>query len=221
MKKNLLILFFLPLFFSCVVSKKKYEELEYAKRRSDAKVVVLNKKVDNKDKKIKSLDQKVSSLHAEFNDMKNNMSESNAMKSTEIDALSSRVDGLSNNSAEMTQKLASEQLKVSRYETQKLSYENKIAMLRAKIFEANENTVLKERDVLEKANAIVHMKNKYEISLKEQEYKLIQAKRELVDLKTKIKRQQDKNLNLARIIASNEAEIQKLNNQVKLYKGAK
>ena len=47
---------------SCVVSKRKYEELDYAKRKSDAQVRKLGK--DNT-----SLDSKLKQTLAEYNDM--------------------------------------------------------------------------------------------------------------------------------------------------------
>lgn len=218
MKKNLLILFLLPLFFSCVVSKKKYEELEYAKRKSDAKASVLKKDVSNKNKKIVSLNADFASLQSEFNDMKNNMSESNAMKTSEIDALSSRVDGLSDNSAKVTQELASSKLSVSKLNTEILQSQNKIALLQAKLLEAKEMYASKNEVINNKNNSIELLKASHEKELKLSEEKIKEAKLKLVALQSNLQDKKDENSSLLRKINNLKAQISKMTNQLKLYK---
>ena len=106
MKKQIIALSLLPLLlFSCVVSKKKYEELEYAKRRSDAKVVALDKENSKKGKQINQLNSKLDQTLTEYNEMKNIMSESNAMKNTEIDGLSTELMGLASDTTELKVRL--------------------------------------------------------------------------------------------------------------------
>lgn len=79
---------------SCVVSKKKYEALESAKRISDSKVRKLLREkqeliatVGEQETTIGTLTEKAQDLKQEFNDFKYAMSESNAQKSTDIDKL--------------------------------------------------------------------------------------------------------------------------------------
>ncbi len=99
MNKKVLILSIMPLILvSCVVSKRKYEELDYAKRKSDAQVRKLGK--DNK-----TLDSKLNKTLAEYNEMKNSMAESNAQKNVEIDELSSELFSMASDTTSLKQKL--------------------------------------------------------------------------------------------------------------------
>ena len=99
MNKKLLILSVIPLvLMSCVVSKRKYEELDYAKRKSDAQVRKLGK--DNE-----SLDSKLKQTLAEYNDMKNSMAESNAQKNVEIDELNTELFSMASDTTSLKQKL--------------------------------------------------------------------------------------------------------------------
>lgn len=106
MKIKLLVLSLASLMLtSCVVSKKKYEELEYAKRRSDAKVTALDKENSKKKKQITQLNSKLDKTLAEYNEMKNSMAESNAKKNTEIDELSTELMGLASDTTALKSRL--------------------------------------------------------------------------------------------------------------------
>ena len=88
--KSLFILFLLIFSMSsCVVSKKKYEDLENRKKVADKKNRDLRKDNKSKNKEILSLNSSLKQTREEYNDIKNQLSESNAQKSSEIDKLSS------------------------------------------------------------------------------------------------------------------------------------
>ncbi len=87
-KISVILLIVLAVFIntSCV-SKKKYLELDSAKRKLDMKVVELNSVVDGKNSRIDK-------MIAEFEQMKNELMESNAIKNQYIDSLTGEVTRL-------------------------------------------------------------------------------------------------------------------------------
>ncbi|MFA9371868.1 MAG: hypothetical protein ACERIH_09175 [Labilibaculum antarcticum] len=219
MKKKIIILSILPLFLlSCVVSKKKYEELEYAKRRSDAKVVALDNDNLKKGQHISQLNSKLDRTLMEYNEMKNSMSESNAMKNTEIDDLSTELMGLASDTTELKVRLIEtldkynsalnlndqnnvkisgllKQIESLKLESGKLSQDLKTATIDA--------------DWEKKKIATEIKKNSDLISMKD---------KEIENLKAEIKEKDGKLSWLRKVQDQNEAEIEKLTNQVKLYK---
>ncbi|BAX81552.1 GumC domain-containing protein [Labilibaculum antarcticum] len=219
MKKKIIILSILPLFLlSCVVSKKKYEELEYAKRRSDAKVVALDNENSKKGQHISQLNSKLDRTLMEYNEMKNSMSESNAMKNTEIDDLSTDLMGLASDTTELKVRLMEtldkynsalnlndqnnvkisgllKQIESLKLESGKLSQDLKTATIDA--------------DWEKKKIATEIKKNSDLISMKD---------KEIENLKAEIKEKDGKLSWLRKVQDENEAEIEKLTNQVKLYK---
>lgn len=87
---------------SACVSKKKYEELSEAKRRSDLKLSEVSKenkalsdKLTAKTKEATKLNEDLESLKKEFNDIKNEMLENNARKTTLIEELNRKLAMLS------------------------------------------------------------------------------------------------------------------------------
>lgn len=136
MKSKLLVLTLASLMLSsCVVSKKKYEELEYAKRRSDAKVSALDKENSKKKKQINQLNSKLDQTLAEFNEMKNSMAESNAKKNTEIDELSTELMGLASDTTALKSRLQETLTKYNDLINQNSSNEGAIADLNKQIKE--------------------------------------------------------------------------------------
>ncbi|MFY0672205.1 MAG: hypothetical protein JXQ87_02295 [Bacteroidia bacterium] len=96
------------------VSKKKYEDLSAAKRRSDMKLAEvskenkeLDKKLSTKTKEAKNLDNELVKLKEEFNDMKNEMLENNARKSSLIEDLNRKLAVLSKDNKSATDSLES------------------------------------------------------------------------------------------------------------------
>ncbi|PKQ63348.1 hypothetical protein BZG01_16125 [Labilibaculum manganireducens] len=219
MKKQFLILSMLPFFLlSCVVSKKKYEELEYAKRRSDAKVVALDSENSKKSTQITELNSKLDQTLAEYNEMKNSMSESNAMKNTEIDDLSTELMGLASDTTELKVKLMET---LDKYNSAlNLNEENnlKISGLLKQIeglklesgkLSQDLKTASVEADWEKKKIETETQKNRDLISMKD---------KEIESLKAEIKEKDGKLSWLRKVKDENEAEIEKLTNQVKLYK---
>lgn len=219
MKKQYLILLMLPFFlFSCVVSKKKYEELEYAKRRSDAKVVALDSENSKQGKQITQLNSKLDQTLAEYNEMKNSMSESNAKKNTEIDDLSSELMGLASDTTELKVRLLetldkyNSALNLNEENNMKIS--NLLKQIEGLKLESGKlsqdlKAASVEADWEKKKIATEILKNSNLISMKD---------KEIESLKAEIKEKDGKLSWLRKVKDENEAEIEKLTNQVKLYK---
>ncbi|PKQ62281.1 hypothetical protein BZG02_13275 [Labilibaculum filiforme] len=219
MKKQFLVLSMLPLFlFSCVVSKKKYEELEYAKRRSDAKVVALDSENSKKGKYITELNSKLDQTLAEYNEMKNSMSESNAMKNTKIDVLSTELMGLASDTTELQVKLMQTLDKynaaLSLNDENNLKISELLKQIEGLKLESSQLTqdlktagVDADWEMRKLTNEI--KKNSELVSLKDKEMENLKA--EIIE--------KDGKLNwLRKVKEENEATIEKLTNQVKLYK---
>ncbi len=99
-----LALFLIPItLLAGCVSKKKYEELSEAKKKSDMRLAQATKEnkeletsLNSKTKEAKNLDDELAKLKEEFNDMKNEMLENNARKSSLIEELNRKLALLSN-----------------------------------------------------------------------------------------------------------------------------
>lgn len=219
MKKQFLILSMLPFFFlSCVVSKKKYEELEYAKRRSDAKVVALDKENSKKGKQITQLNSKLDLTLAEYNEMKNSMSESNAMKNTEIDDLSTELMGLASDTTELKVRLMET---LDKYNSAlNLNDENneKISGLLKQIEELKLESSKLSQDLKTATIDADWEKKKIATEIKKNSDLISMKDKEIENLKAEIKEKDGKLSWLRKVKDENEAEIEKLTNQVKLYK---
>lgn len=122
------------------VSKKKYEELSAAKRRSDMKLAEvskenkeLDKELSTKTKEAKNLDNELAKLKEEFNDMKNEMLENNARKSSLIEELNRKLAILSKDNKSATDSLESMlkrlDKKEARYSDKQKELKNKLADL--------------------------------------------------------------------------------------------
>ncbi len=130
-----MILFVFFLSSSCVVSKKKYEELETKKKNLDKKVRKLKKENKGKDKEISNLNSSINNIREEYNDIKNLLSESNAQKSSEIDKLSSEISN-------MDEKLV-EAIKNYKKEKSQLEKEKKSQSLLAEELKTKEQKIIK------------------------------------------------------------------------------
>ncbi|WP_461633324.1 hypothetical protein [Labilibaculum euxinus] len=219
MKKQFLVLSMLPFFLlSCVVSKKKYEELEYAKRRSDAKVVALDSENSKKSTQITELNSKLDQTLAEYNEMKNSMSESNAMKNTEIDDLSTELMGLASDTTELKVKLMET---LDKYNSAlNLNEENnlKISGLLKQIDELKTESGKLSQDLKTASIEADWEKKKIETETQKNRDLISMKDKEIESLKAEIKEKDGKLSWLRKVKDENEAEIEKLTNQVKLYK---
>ncbi|MDQ1771855.1 hypothetical protein GQR60_15560 [Labilibaculum sp. A4] len=219
MKKQFLVLSMLPFFLlSCVVSKKKYEELEYAKRRSDAKVVALDSENSKKSTQITELNSKLDQTLAEYNEMKNSMSESNAMKNTEIDDLSTELMGLASDTTELKVKLMET---LDKYNSAlNLNEENnlKISGLLKQIDELKTESGKLSQDLKTASVEADWEKKKIETETQKNRDLISMKDKEIESLKAEIKEKDGKLSWLRKVKDENEAEIEKLTNQVKLYK---
>jgi len=103
MKTFKFVLFLTCLFaISGCVSKKKYQDLESAKKRSDLKLSEVTKenkeletKLGGKTKEANKLNDELDGLKKEFNDIKNEMLENNASKTSRIEELNRKLSMLS------------------------------------------------------------------------------------------------------------------------------
>ena len=219
MKKQFLVMLMLPFFLlSCVVSKKKYEELEYAKRRSDSKVVALDKENSKKGKQITQLNSKLDQTLSEYNDMKNSMSESNAMKNTEIDDLSTELMGLSSDTTELKVRLVETLDKYNSAMSLNEQNNEKIAGLLKQIKELKLESSRLTQDVKMAKIDAGWEKKKVETEIKKNKDLVAIQDGDIQKLKVEIKERDGKLNWLRKVKDDNEAEIEKLTNQVKLYK---
>ena len=219
MKKQIFVLSLLPLFlFSCVVSKKKYEELEYAKRRSDAKVVALDKENSKKGKQLNKLNSKLDQTLSEYNEMKNSMSESNAMKNTEIDGLSTELMGLASDTTELKVRLMETLDKYNSALNRNEKNDVKISGLLKQIDVLKLESSKLSQDLKTTAADADWEKKKVATEASKTGDALKQKDNEIESLKSKIVEKDGKLSWLRKVKGQNEAEIEKLTNQVNLYK---
>lgn len=212
MNKKLLILSIVPLVLvSCVVSKRKYEELDYAKRKSDAKVRKLDK--DNS-----ALDSRLKQTLAEYNDMKNSMAESNAQKNVEIDELSTELFSMASDTTSLKQKLhetlgnykfaqernAENEAMISKLSVQIKDLKSETSRL-TKDLDAN----LKDKEWENQKVAGEKLKLKEKIAQKDNQIAKVKKEMEVVNGKITW---------LRKVKKQNDAEIQRLTNQMNLYK---
>ncbi|WP_372752249.1 coiled-coil domain-containing protein [Labilibaculum sp.] len=219
MKKQIIILSMLPFFLiSCVVSKKKYEELEYAKRRSDAKVIALDKENLKKGKDIAELNSQLDLTLAEYNEMKNSMSESNAKKNTEIDDLSTELMGLASDTTELKVRLMET---LDKYNSAlNVNDENnaKISALLNQIEDLRTESGNLSRELNTANTEVEWQKKKITTELQKNQDVISVKDKQIENLKAEIAEKDGKLGWLRKIKDENEAEIEKLTNQVKLYK---
>ncbi len=219
MKKKILALSLLPLFlFSCVVSKKKYEELEYAKRRSDAKVVALDKENSKKGKQINQLNSKLDQTLSEYNEMKNSMSESNAMKNTEIDDLSTELMGLASDTTELKVRLLETLDKYNSALNRNEENNVQISGLLKQISVLKQESSKLSQDIKTAGVEAEWEKKKVATEARKALDALKQKDDEISTLKSEILEKDGKLSWLRKVKEQNEAEIEKLTNQVNLYK---
>ena len=219
MKKQIIALSLLPLLlFSCVVSKKKYEELEYAKRRSDAKVVALDKENSKKGKQINQLNSKLDQTLSEYNEMKNIMSESNAMKNTEIDGLSTELMGLASDTTELKVRLTETLEKYNSALNRNEENNVKISSLLKQIESLKQESSKLNQDIKTAAVEADWEKKKLATEAKKVSDMLAQKDNVIKSLKEDIEEKDGKLSWLRKVKEKNEAEIEKLTNQVNLYK---
>lgn len=219
MKKKILALSLLPFFlFSCVVSKKKYEELEYAKRRSDAKVVALDKENSKKGKHINQLNSKLDQTLSEYNEMKNSMSESNAMKNTEIDDLSTELMGLASDTTELKVRLMETLDKYNSALNRNEENNVEISGLLKRIGVLKQESSKLSQEIKTAGVEAEWEKKKVATEASKAGDALKQKDNEIKTLKSEIVEKDGKLSWLRKVKEQNEAEIEKLTNQVNLYK---
>jgi len=212
MNKKLLILSIVPLVLaSCVVSKRKYEELDYAKRKSDAKVRKLDK--DNS-----ALDSRLKQTLAEYNDMKNSMAESNAQKNVEIDQLSTELFSMASDTTSLKQKLHETLGNYKFAQERNAENEALISKLKVQVMDLKSETsrLTKDLDANLKDKEWESQKVAGEkLKLKE---KIAQRDNQLAKVKKEMEVVNGKITWLRKVKKQNDAEIERLTNQMNLYK---
>ncbi|RUT79214.1 hypothetical protein [Ancylomarina longa] len=219
MKIKFLLLSVIPLLItSCVVSKKKYEELEYAKRRSDAKVVALDKENSKKKKQINHLNSKLDETLAEYNEMKNSMSESNAKKNTEIDELSTELMGIASDTTALKMHLEDALQKYNHLVTINSGNEEQILNMQKQI-EVLKAGAAKLTQEVKTAGVESEWDKKKLLNEKQKTADAVAQKDlEIEALQKQVKERDDKLSWLRKVKIKNEEEIERLSNQVNLYK---
>lgn len=219
MKNKLLILLSVSVMMSsCVVSKKKYEELEYAKRRSDAKVAALDSENSKKKKQIDQLNNKLDETLAEFNEMKNSMAESNAKKNTEIDELSTELMGLSSDTTALKSRLDETIIKYNRLIDQNAANESLIDDLKNQIEDLKLNSATLTQNLKQAGVESDWDKKKLETEKQKAKVAIEKKEKEIADLMEQIKEKDGKLNWLRKVKEQNDEEIERLTNQRDLYK---
>ena len=214
-------LFFVTISFmltSCVVSKKKYEEMEYAKRRCDAKVLALDKENSKKNKQIDQLNTKLDQTLSEFNEMKNSMAESNAKKNTEIDELSTELMGLTSDTTALKLKLTETLDKYNRLINQNSDNVGHISNLKKQIANLKADSTKLAQELKTAGVEAEWDKKKLESEKQNTATKVAQKDQEIAALMEEIKEKDGKLGWLRKVQTKNKEEIERLTNQVKLYK---
>ena len=212
MNKKILILSILPLMLvSCVVSKRKYEELDYAKRKSDAQVRTLGKNNT-------ALDSKLKQTLAEYNDMKNSMAESNAQKNVEIDELSTELFSMASDTTSLKLKLHETLGNYKFAQERNVENEMRINKLndQVKDLKAESSRLTKDlssslKDKEWESNKVAGEKLKLEEKIAQKDNQIAKVKKEMEVVNGKI-------VWLRKVKKQNDAEIEKLTNQMNLYK---
>lgn len=126
---------------SACVSKKKYNQLQSSKQRSDAKVRELSKENNSlssdlkaKTKESNNLQDQLNKLKQEYNDMKNDMLESNARKTSAIEEMNKKLSNLSSDKASLKDSLQSA---INRMNKREQSLSEKQRELNAKLGQIN------------------------------------------------------------------------------------
>ncbi|MGZ2368232.1 hypothetical protein ACXR6G_00415 [Ancylomarina sp. YFZ004] len=212
MNRKLLILSIMPLVLvSCVVSKRKYEELDYAKRKSDAQVRKLGK--DNT-----TLDSKLKQTLAEYNEMKNSMAESNAQKNVEIDELSTELFSMASDTTSLKLKLH-ETLGNYKF-AQERNAENEMIIsklneqvkgLKAESSRLTQDLSASIKDKEWEGKKVAGQKLKLEEKIAQKDNQIAKVKKEMDVVNGKITW-------LRKVKKQNDAEIERLTNQMNLYK---
>ncbi|WP_372644973.1 hypothetical protein [Ancylomarina sp.] len=212
MNKKILILSIMPLILvSCVVSKRKYEELDYAKRKSDAQV----RKLGNENT---SLDSKLKQTLAEYNEMKNSMAESNAQKNVEIDELSTELFSIASDTTSLKLKLhetlgnykfAQERNAENEAIINKLN--EQVKNLRAESSRLTQDLSASIKDKEWESKKVAGEKLKLEEKIAQRDNQIAKVKKEMEVVNEKITW-------LRKVKKQNDAEIERLTNQMNLYK---
>ncbi len=219
MRNKLLILTVLTLLLSsCVVSKKKYDSLAFAKRRSDAKYSALDKKNKQNEKDLEALRSRLDRTLADYNDMKNSMAESNAKKTTEIDELSNELQGLENGTSSLKTRLEETE---QRYNN--LKEENKRNEITIDNLKKDIKMLKNEKYQLSKKIKSTNVEKEWEKKKLDNQKKktsslLAEKDSKIAELTAAINTRDGKLSWLRKVKTKNEAEIQRLKNQVNLYK---
>ncbi|GAB7087139.1 hypothetical protein JCM15579A_12430 [Marinifilum fragile] len=203
---------------SCVVSKKKYEELEYAKRRSDAKVSALDKENSKKKQQITQLNFKLDKTLAEFNEMKNSMAESNAKKNTEIDELSTELMGLASDTTALKSRLEETLSKYNNLINQNSSNEGAISDLKKQIETLKSDSTKLAQDLKAAGVEAEWDKKKLETEKKKSSEAVARKESEVSALMEQIKEKDDKLGWLRKEKKRLEKELEFMTNQRNLFK---
>ncbi len=119
MTKRLIFIYLLAVLLastSCLVSKKKYLQLENEKKSVQKRNKNLSDDLSKRQKEIETLNTNLAKTLTEYNDVKNTLLENNAKKTSEIDSLSNAVMGLTSD----TMKLKTDLKKaIASYETER------------------------------------------------------------------------------------------------------
>jgi peptidoglycan hydrolase CwlO-like protein len=219
MTRKLFALSIIPLLItSCVVSKKKYEELEFAKRRSDAKMHALDEENTKKKEEIEDLNSKLNKTLAEYNEMKNSMAESNAQKNSEIDNLSTELIDLASDTTTLKTRLEDTMLKYKDVSKENKRNEAKIKKM-SKQLQVLKNEAAKLTSDLKTAKVNLDWnEKKYNKEQSKLMGQLRQKDKEISRLAAMIEEKDGKLSWLRKVKKQNETEIERLTNKMNLYK---
>ncbi|MCT4613413.1 MAG: hypothetical protein N4A49_00900, partial [Marinifilaceae bacterium] len=170
---------------SCVVSKKKYDQLSTAKRGVDAKLAEQIATNKENQETINSLNKKVETTTSDFNKLKNEMAENNAAKDDRIAELNSRLANLNADASDLNTKMNKVKFQQSFLERENKENESIISGLKAKIKTLNNSIseLNKEKNDANTNAAWAKKEMKTKLAKKEQELAIKQKEIDALNAK--------------------------------------
>jgi len=208
MRKNILILLISVIALSSCVSKKKFDQLALEKFKAD-------ENIENLEKTNKNLENKIDATIKEYNEIRYQLTYNNAQKDSSIDSLSQVMQNLQSELSTLKENM---KIKSEQENGTSKARKKQINNLESKI-----NKLLNEKNSLEKQLMNLKTESRFALDKKGNEIIIIKDKLQAKDIEIRtiqkeVKKQKGKAAWLRKVNKKNQAEIEKLSNQIKLLK---
>jgi len=208
MRKNILVLLISVIALSSCVSKKKFDQLALEKFKAD-------ENIENLEKTNKNLENKINATIKEYNEIRYQLTYNNAQKDSSIDSLSHVMQNLQSELSTLKENM---KIKSEQENGTSKARKKQINNLESKI-----NKLLNEKNSLEKQLMNLKTESRFALDKKGNEIIIINDKLKAKDLEIRaiqkeVQKQKGKAAWLRKVNKKNQAEIEKLSNQIKLLK---